>query len=184
MKIKNLLLIAAIAAGSAYGYAQDQVTTGTVDGEKVMEIQIINKEDAPPAEPFTLKDINGKNVSLSDFKGQWVILDFWGSWCPWCIKGFPELKETYEAYKGKVTIIGIDCNESEADWKAGVAKYELPWVNVYNPSSSELPAIYGVKGYPTKFIIDPDGLIRNMTVGHDPSFFIALQQLMQQECNN
>lgn len=131
-----------------------------------------------PAPGFTLKNLEGKDVSLSDFKGKWVILDFWGSWCPWCIKGFPELKEAYEKYKGTLEIIGIDCRESEADWKAGVEKYQLPWVNVYNPADSKLTEEYAVPGYPTKAIIDPQGIIKNITVGHDPAFFEILFKLI------
>lgn len=127
---------------------------------------------------FTLKDLEGKDVSLSDFRGKWVILDFWGSWCPWCIKGFPELKEAYQKYAGKLEIIGIDCNESEEDWRAGVKKYDLPWVHVYNPAGSPVTSEYGVTGYPTKAIIDPQGIIKNITVGHDPAFFVALTELM------
>lgn len=127
---------------------------------------------------FTLKDLEGKDVSLSDFKGKWVILDFWGSWCPWCIKGFPELKEAYNKYAGKLEIIGVDCKESESDWKAGVEKYQLPWVNVYNPEGTDILNEYGVQGFPTKAIIDPEGKIRNITVGHDPNFFNVLSELM------
>lgn len=127
---------------------------------------------------FTLKDLEGRDVSLSDFRGKWVILDFWGSWCPWCIKGFPELKEAYQEYAGKLEIIGIDCRESEADWRAGVEKYELSWVNVYNPEGTSLLSEYGVQGFPTKAIIDPEGKIRNITVGHNPAFFTALTDLM------
>lgn len=128
---------------------------------------------------FTLKDLEGKNISLSDFRGKWVILDFWGSWCPWCIKGFPELKEAYEKYKDNLVIIGVDCNESETEWKAGVEKYELPWVNVYNPSDSSLTSEYGVQGFPTKAIINPDGKIANITVGHNPAFFDVLSNLIE-----
>ena len=130
------------------------------------------------APDFTLKDLEGNDISLSQFRGKWVILDFWGSWCPWCIKGFPELKEAYRKYAGKLEIIGIDCNESEADWKAGVEKYQLPWVNVYNPSDSSLLGEYGVQGFPTKAIIGPEGKIANITVGHDPSFFKVLSSLI------
>ncbi|MDE6393778.1 MAG: TlpA family protein disulfide reductase, partial [Duncaniella sp.] len=54
--------------------------------------------DAPD---FTLPDLNGKEVSLSDFRGKWVVLDFWGSWCGWCVKGFPALKEAYTQYGKK-----------------------------------------------------------------------------------
>lgn len=79
-----------------------------------------------PAPEFTLKNLEGKDVSLSEFKGKWVILDFWGSWCIWCIKGFPELKDAYAKYKDRLEVIGLDCNESEEAWKAGVEKYELP----------------------------------------------------------
>ncbi len=127
---------------------------------------------------FTLKDLEGKDVSLSDFRGKWVILDFWGSWCIWCIKGFPELKEAYEKYKDELVIIGIDCNEGETEWRAGVAKYELPWVNVYCPKDNTLTAEFGVQGFPTKAIVDPEGKIRNITTGHNPEFFTALANLL------
>lgn len=131
--------------------------------------------DAPA---FTLKDLDGKDVSLSDFKGKWVILDFWGTWCPWCIKGFPKLKETYATLKPGLEVIGIDCRESEDAWRKGVAKYELPWVNVYNPDNSTLLADYHVQGFPTKVIINPEGKIVNITVGENPAFFDKLAELM------
>ena len=131
-----------------------------------------------PAPNFTLEDINGKQVSLSDFKGKWVILDFWGSWCGWCIKGFPELKEAYAKYKDRLEVIGVDCRESKEAWLAGVKKYELPWVNVYNPEDSNLISEWGIQGFPTKAIVGPNGMIRNITTGHDPNFFVELDKLM------
>ena len=127
---------------------------------------------------FTLKDLEGKDVSLTDFRGKWVILDFWGSWCPWCIKGFPELKEADQKYNDELEIIGIDCRESEEAWRAGVEKYQLPWVNVYNPKDSKLTDEYVVPGYPYKAIVSPEGYIKNITVGHDPAFYDALTKLM------
>ncbi|MBD5356702.1 MAG: TlpA family protein disulfide reductase [Bacteroides sp.] len=130
------------------------------------------------APDFILKDLEGKDVSLAQFKGKWVILDFWGSWCIWCIKGFPELKEAYEKYKDELVIVGIDCNESEEAWKAGVAKYELPWVNVYCPQGNPLLEQFGIQGFPTKAIIDPEGKIRNITTGHNPEFFTILSNLI------
>lgn len=132
-----------------------------------------------PAPAFTLKNMEGKDVSLSDFKGQWVILDFWGAWCRWCIKGFPELKEAYKEYAGKVEIIGIDCRDSEEAWKAAVAKYELPWVQLYNPEGTNLYELYRIEGFPTKFIVDPEGKIAAVTVGEDPVFFTRLASLVK-----
>ncbi|MDE6338349.1 MAG: redoxin domain-containing protein [Muribaculaceae bacterium] len=131
-----------------------------------------------PAPDFTLKNLEGKDVRLSDFRGKWVIIDFWGSWCGWCIKGFPKLKDAYEQYQPELEIIGVDCNEPEANWRRGVEKYELPWVNVYNPDGSGILNEYGVTGFPTKVIVNPEGKIANLTVGENPAFFDELAKLI------
>lgn len=130
------------------------------------------------APDFTLKNLEGIDVSLKDFKGKWVILDFWGSWCPWCIKGFPHLKESYKHYAGRLEIIGVDCKESEEAWREGVKAHELPWIQLYNPQDCDVLALYGVEVYPTKVIIDPEGTIRDYTKGEDPEFFTRLSNLM------
>lgn len=139
--------------------------------EKKREALQSGSVDAPD---FTLENLQGKKVSLSDFRGKWVVLDFWGSWCKWCIKGFPELKKAYAQYAGKLEIIGVDCRESKEDWKAGVERYNLPWVQVYNPEGSGLLEKYYVEGFPTKVIVSPEGKIVNITVGEDPKFFDIL----------
>lgn len=147
--------------------------------EREIERQVKALSDGSHMAPaFTLKDLEGKDVSLSDFRGKWIVLDFWGSWCGWCIKGMPKLKEAYKEYAGKVEVIGIDCNESEADWRAGVAKYELPWVNVYNPKSSNLLQEYMIQGFPTKVIVNPEGKIADITIGEDPTFYSKLSNLV------
>lgn len=128
---------------------------------------------------FSLPDLNGKMVSLSDFRGKWVVLDFWGSWCGWCIKGFPALKEAYAKYGDKLVVIGIDCNESEADWREGVKKHELPWLNVYNGNDQALYQAYNITGFPTKAIINPEGKLVDLTTGEDPSFFTRLADFMK-----
>lgn len=150
----------------------------SIEAEKKMKALTSGEVDAPG---FTYKNLEGKDVNLADFRGKWVILDFWGGWCPWCIKGFPKLKEAYNEYQGKLEVIGIDCNESEDAWRKAVAKYELPWVNVYNPDrggTSGVLADYGVQGFPTKVIINPEGKVSDITVGEDPSFFEKLDKLI------
>lgn len=130
-----------------------------------------------PAKDFTLNDINGNPLSLSSLRGKYVILDFWGSWCGPCVKGIPDMKTYYSKYKNKLEILGIDCNESEAAWKNAVTKYEIPWLNVYNPSTSTLINDYGIMGYPTKIVIDPNGNINKVTVGENPGFYTYLDSL-------
>lgn len=135
-----------------------------------------------PAPAFTLPDAAGKMISLSDYRGKWVILDFWGSWCRWCVKGFPELKEIYAARPANLEIIGIDCRDTPEQWKSALKKYELPWVNLYNDCTGEQNALleaYRVQGFPTKVIVGPDGNIRKIVVGADPTFPEILRNLMK-----
>lgn len=133
------------------------------------------------APDFTFKDMAGNDVSLSQFRGKWVIIDFWGTWCPWCIKGFPALKEAYAQYKPKLEVIGVACNDPREAWEKGVKKYELPWVNVYNPEQGGGKVLedYAVEGFPTKVIVNPEGKIVNITSGENPAFFDLLKDLIK-----
>jgi len=138
--------------------------------------QAESASDAVPAPDFTLKDINGKELSLSSLRGKYVILDFWGSWCIWCIKGFPKMKEYYQKYQGKFEILGIDCNESEEKWKAAVKQLELPWLHVFCPNGSDVLEKYGIQGFPTKILVDPQGNVAKVVMGEDPAFYTFLDQ--------
>ena len=129
------------------------------------------------APDFTLNDLNGKPLTLSSLRGKYVVLDFWGSWCVWCIKGFPKMKEYYAKYRGKFEILGIDCNDTEEKWKDAVKKHGLPWLHVYCPRESTLLDDYGITGFPTKIIIGPDGKVVKYIVGEDPSFYTLLDEL-------
>ena len=131
------------------------------------------------APDFTLNDLSGKPLTLSSLRGKYVILDFWGSWCVWCIKGIPQMKEYYQKYAGKFEILGIDCNDTEAKWKAAVEKYELPWLHVYNPRDSKVLEQYEIQGFPTKIIVGPDGNIVKTIIGEDPAFYTFLDQLFK-----
>lgn len=148
-----------------------------IDAEKARKEAAKNVADGCVAPDFTLKDINGNDLSLSSLRGKYLILDFWGSWCGWCIKGFPEMKEYYKKYAGKFEILGVDCNDTEDKWKAAVEKNELPWKHVYNPRSSNIATTYAIEGYPTKIVIDPEGKIAKTIVGEDPAFYQYLDEL-------
>lgn len=130
------------------------------------------------APDFTLNDLNGKPLKLSSFKGKYVLLDFWGTWCVWCVRGIPKMKEYYNKYKDKFEILSIDCNETQDKWKAGVKKYELPWKHVYQPRSGAVNTLdlYGVTGFPTKILVGPDGKIVKTIAGEDPAFYTFLDE--------
>lgn len=153
-------------------------TIAQLEAEAKAEEEAAKKQAAGIEAPdFTLNDINGKPLALSSLRGKYVILDFWGSWCGWCIKGFPEMKQYYTKYAGKFEILGIDCNDPEQKWKDAVKKYELPWLHVYNPRDSQVLNNYGIMGFPTKIIVGPDGKIVKTIVGEDPAFYTLLDEL-------
>ena len=156
-----------------------------VKKQKEMEERSAKLQAAGVEAPdFTLKDIEGNDFTLSSLRGKYVILDFWGSWCGWCIKGMPQMKEYYKKYAGKFEIVGVDCNDTDQKWKDAVKKHELPWKHVYNPraNSEEEQAKsvlgkYGITGFPTKIIISPEGKIVKTIVGEDPAFYTLLDEL-------
>ena len=131
---------------------------------------------------FTLPDNLGNSVSLGSFRGKWVVLDFWGTWCGYCIKGIPAMKAAYEKHKSKCEFISIDCNESREKWLAGVEKYQMPWVHLYNSDDvaprENVRAIYAIQGYPTKIIITPEGLIHKIFVGENDDFYNELDRVL------
>ncbi len=131
---------------------------------------------------FVLPDPEDNNVSLQSLRGKWVVLDFWGSWCPWCIKGFDKMKEYYEKYKDQCTFVGVCCRDTKEDWLAAVEKYQLPWTNLYSDPKAQpaqsVEVIYAVPGYPTKIVISPEGEISKIVVGEDPAFYEALDTLV------
>lgn len=129
--------------------------------------------DAAP--DFKLNTTKGKELKLSELRGKWVIIDFWGSWCGWCIKDFPAMKELYAANKGKVEILGVNCNDTYDRWRAAVSGNSLPWINVHNPEANtddnDPVVLYGVSGFPTKVVIDPKGNIFDISVGYKEDYY-------------
>lgn len=89
------------------------------------------------------------------------------------------MKEAYSKYKDKMEILGVDCQDTEEKWKAAVAEYQLPWLQVRCPDDylQTLGQQYGIQGFPTKVIIDPEGRIVKVVVGEDPAFYTFLDQL-------
>ncbi len=150
-----------------------------IANQKVREEARNNIKEGVAAPDFTLKDINGNNLSLFSLRGKYIILDFWGSWCGWCIKGIPDMKKYYEKYKDKMEILGVACRDTEEKWKEAVNKYELPWLHVFNSDDADITMKYGIEGYPTKIVIDPEGKVSKIVVGEDPAFYDYLDELFR-----
>ena len=178
MKQAVNLLSPAVRDGRCKQIYQDVLAQA--EAQKKADEEAAKKQAAGIEAPdFTLNDLDGKPLSLASLRGKYVILDFWGSWCGWCIKGIPQMKEYYTKYQGKFEILGIDCNDTDQKWRDAVKKYELPWLHVYNPRESSVLKDYGIQGFPTKIIIGPDGKIVKTIVGEDPAFYTLLDELFK-----
>lgn len=148
--------------------------------EAVAETAQVEETTADLAPDFELLDLQGNKLALSSLRGKYVIIDFWGSWCPWCIKGFPGLKASYAKYKEKLEILGVDCRDTEEKWKTAVEEYALPWLQV-RCADEELQALamkYSLEAFPTKVVVDPEGKLVKVVVGEDPNFYPYLDELL------
>lgn len=117
-------------------------------------------EDAPN---FTLPTMEGEEtLQLSDFKGQYVLLDFWASWCQPCRAENPNVVRVFNEYKDKnFTVLGVSIDEKLDKWKLAIEIDQLTWKQVIDTSGwkSKVAESYGVESIPSNFLIDPQGKI-------------------------
>jgi len=129
----------------------------------ILEVYNGTKKYVPgkPAPNFNLKSENGKIVSLADFKGKVVLLDFWGVHCGPCIADFGDaVPKVHEKYKGKnVVFLNVCVEDTEENWKEAIKKYKVEGVNVFAKGWSDNPVCkaYGIEAIPHYILIDKEG---------------------------
>jgi peroxiredoxin len=138
--------------------------------EKPKDRQILQK--GSPAPDFTLSDINGKEVHLSDFRGKVVLLEFWATWCPPCIESVPELIMLQDRYKEKgFTIIAISLDKG-TDKNIVVAefseKFKINYPILY--ADKDITDIYRVISIPTSLVLDRDGVVTDIYSAYGMDF--------------
>jgi len=157
----TLSIILSGFSGNSYNHLS--FVSGNVNNSELNNF--INEQKAPS---FTLTDINNKKVSLSDFKGKVIILDFWATWCPPCRESIPDLIELQDKYKNKLVVIGISLDrETKPNVKEFVKDKGINYKILY--ATPEVVQAYGnINAIPTSFIINGKGFIVERYIGLTP----------------
>jgi thiol-disulfide isomerase/thioredoxin len=112
---------------------------------------------------FSVKSLDGKDLTLSDFKGKYVLLDFWASWCGPCREEMPNLKAVYDAHgqDERLAMISLSIDQSAGDAQDYASQNGMTWFQGFLPGVWDSPLLmkYGVTGIPSIWLIGPDGKV-------------------------
>lgn len=126
---------------------------------------------------FHETDVNGKPLSISQFKGKVVLVDFWATWCPPCVKEVPAIQKTYEKFHGQgFEIVGISLDEEKDSLVKFTAEKKMPWPEFFDGKKWEnkLAVKYGVDATPTTYLLGRDGkIIKKLDPGDDVEAAVA-----------
>ncbi len=114
------------------------------------------------APDFQLPDQNGKEFKLSDFRGKYILLDFWASWCAPCREENPNIVKQFEKFKNKnFTVLGVSLDDNRAAWVKAIKDDQLNWPHLSELKrwDGKVTLLYKVEGIPASFLIDPSGKI-------------------------
>jgi len=163
VNIQELDSLATQAAGRFKGHsgleamktaiAQAKSSNNTNEGASWVDKQAPN---------LTMNDINGKPVSITDFKGKYVLIDFWASWCGPCRKENPNVVAAYNKYKDKnFTILGVSLDQDKDSWVQAIKNDNLAWAQMSDLKQWQSAAVstYNIEGIPFNVLIDPTGKV-------------------------
>ncbi|MBP1618440.1 MAG: Thiol-disulfide oxidoreductase resA [Bacteroidetes bacterium] len=135
-------------------------TEGKEFAEKIASLKAVGVGAIAP--DFTQNDTKGNPVKLSSFRGKYILVDFWASWCGPCRRENPAVLEAYNQFKDKnFTILGVSLDNAQANWEKAIEADKLAWTQVSDLRGwqNEVAVLYGVQSIPQNFLLDPNGKI-------------------------
>ena len=165
MNIKRILLSLSMLLAATTGLMAQTTDEKGNDLDSVYAQKLLKPGTTAP--DFILPMPNGYRVQLAEFKGKYVLLDFWASWCPDCRKDIPAVKAMYEKYGKNVVFIGVSFDTDRDRWAKCVADNGMTWRQVSELKrmrEAKIAQTYGVQWIPSMTLVSPDGKVVLSTV--------------------
>lgn len=163
-----LVMVVGLAAYSVYNYANEQTAMQRLNQDTASQEIPIGIKKGQRAPDFILSGLDEADITLSDFRNNVVVLNFWASWCPPCRAEMPHMERLFEEYKDKgVVVLGVNLTSTEEGIetvRSFVRNEELS-LPVALDRQAEVSGMYRIVSYPTTYIIDRQGVIRNVLPG-------------------
>ena len=174
MKNKEKIVGLVIVIVALVAFVGSIVRFSLMEKPQIKEKVAIKEGTIAPS--FTLKDLTGKEVSLADYRGKLVIIDFWATWCPPCRKELPHIQKVYDKYKDKEVIVLAITSESNIEKVKDFIEegdYTFP---ILIDGRREANSAYGIRAIPMLFVLDKEGKIQHTHRGYNPEIETTLSK--------
>lgn len=167
MKTLKLMAFAfAMAFAPLCGAVAQSADTAVVDDDAKYATELIKPGEAAP--DFALPTLDGKTVKLSDYRGKYVVIDFWASWCPDCRRDIPNVKAMYDTYAQRgIVFLGVSFDVKKESLEKAIADYGIKYTQVSELKKwkeTEISKNYHINWIPAMYLINPEGKVVKATV--------------------
>ncbi len=163
----NIFLLVVALIGGAW----IQASRVPSEDESVAQVAARVNFQAPD---FALTTLEGKSITLGEYRGKIVLINFWATWCPPCRAEMPELNAVAQAHRDQLIVLAINNGETIERVQSFVAEFQLTFPVLLDPDGA-VASKYAVLGLPTSFFVDRNGLVRAANIGAMSRAYIEAQ---------
>lgn len=161
-----LVIAAGMLAGAGLGVI---ILFGLGNSQIFTSVQLPwNMQPAPKvgytAPDFELQNLAGETIKLSDLRGKPVLINFWATWCGPCRLEMPDIQKIYEIYQGEFLVLAVNADEQERIVAKFAKDIGITFDVLLDPGAN-VQSVYQLRGYPTSFLVDDEGVIRVQHIG-------------------